>query len=276
MTNKKHSLVGIISYIILILGLIWVSLPFIWMLLTAFKPANEVLKMPPQWIPTVWKWENFKDAIKSVPFNRYFFNSVFISIAVTLGDILTSILAAYAFSHIDFRFKKILLAILLACMMIPGEILMIPNYVTLSKFRWIDTYKALILPWCTSIFSILLIYQQFISLPKSYYKSAKINGCSDLRYLFTILIPCSIPTLASVAILKFINCWNSYIWPLIVTNSTDMRTLPVGAAAFSTEAGVRYNTLMAFSVLMTIPIILIYLFTQKYLVKSIGSSGIKG
>ncbi|MEG1255359.1 carbohydrate ABC transporter permease [Clostridium sp.] len=274
--NKKVSVVHILSYFILIIGAIWVLLPFIWMLLTSVKPSNEVLSMPPKWIPSKIMWQNFKEALKTVPFQKYLFNSIFVAVCVTLGELFTTILAAYAFVYIPFRFKNILFIILVATMMVPSEILMIPNYVTLSNLGWINSYKALILPWCASIFSIFLLRQQFSTVPYSYYKSAKIDGCSDFRYLFTILVPVSMPTLVSIAILKFINSWNSYMWPLITTNTSEMRTLPVALAAFSTEAGTRYNILMAFSVLMIAPIIILYLFTQKYIIKGVSKSGLKG
>jgi len=251
-------------------------MPFIWMLLTAVKPANEVLSMPPKWIPSQLKWGNFKEAFNAVPFQKYLFNSIFVAICVTVGELITTILAAYAFVYIPFKFKNTIFIILIATMMVPGEILIIPNYVTLSSFGWINSYKALIFPWCASIFSIFLLTQQFSTVPHSYYKSAKMDGCSDLRYLFAVLIPVSIPTLASIAILKFINSWNSYMWPLITTNTKEMRTLPVALAAFSTEAGTRYNILMAFSVLMIAPIIILYLFTQKYIIKGVSKSGLKG
>lgn len=270
------SIVNIISYTILIIGVIWVMVPFVWMILTALKPANEVLVMPPKWIPSKFQWSNFKEALESVPFKTYFFNSVFVAVCVTAGELITTILSAFAFSHINFKFKNTLFIALVATMMVPGEILMIPNYVTLSNFGWINTYKALIFPWCASIFSIFLLRQQFLSIPKSYYKSSKMDGCSDLRYLFTILVPMSMPTLISIAILKFINSWNSYMWPLITTNSQSMRTLPVALAAFSTEAGTRYHILMAFSVVVIAPIIIMYIFTQKYIIKGVSRSGLKG
>lgn len=272
--NEK--IIKIVSYIILIVGMLWVILPFIWMILTALKPANEVLSMPPKWIPSTWQWKNFSDALKLVPFKTYLFNSLFVAICVTLGEIFTTILAAYAFVYIPFKFKNIIFIILVATMMVPSDILMIPNYITLSNLGWINSYKALIFPWCASIFSIFLLRQQFQGIPISYYNSAKMDGCSEFRYLFTILVPMSMPTIVSIGILKFISCWNSYMWPLIVTNTKEMRTLPVALAVFSTEAGTRYHILMAFSLMMVSPIIIIYLFTQKYIIKGVSRSGLKG
>ena len=272
----SEKLVKIISYLILIAGVLWVMMPFIWMILTALKPAKEVLSMPPKWIPSQWQWENFSEALKSVPFRNYLFNSLFVAVCVTLGEVFTTILAAYAFVYIPFKFKNTIFMIMVATMMVPSDILMIPNYITLSNLGWINSYKALILPWCASIFSIFLLRQQFSTVPLSYYKSAKIDGCSDFTYLWTILVPLSMPTIVSIAILKFISCWNSYMWPLIVTNTKEMRTLPVALAAFSTEAGTRYHILMAFSIMMVTPIIIIYLITQKYIIRGVSKSGLKG
>lgn len=276
MKPKRISVLNIISYIILIVCTLWILMPFIWMILTSLKPLNEVNVMPPKWIPSELKWENFKTAFESVPYKEYFLNSVITSILITLGELITTIFAAFAFSYINFKYKNIIFMLLIATMMIPSEILMIPNYMTLSKLQWIDSYKALILPWCASVFSIFLLRGQFESIPIDYYKSAKIDGCSDIKFLFTILVPMSIPTIVSIAILKFINAWNSYMWPLIVTNTREMRTLPVGLAVFSTEAGSRYNISMAFSLLMILPIIMLYLINQKRIIKGVSKSGLKG
>lgn len=274
---KKHiTIIKIISYTILLIGSISILVPFAWMILTSVKPSNEVLQMPPKWIPSKFLWRNYVEAYKAVTFGQYFLNSVFVAICVTAGELITTILAAFAFSNIYFKFKHIIFVILISTMMVPSEILLVPNYVTLSEFGWINSYKALIIPWCASIFSIFLLRQQFLKIPDSYYKAAKIDGCSDFRYLFTIMVPMSIPTLMSISILKFINCWNSYMWPLIVTNTTEMRTLPVALAAFSTEAGTKYNMLMAFSAMIIIPILIMYFFTQKYIIKGISKSGLKG
>lgn len=171
---------------------------------------------------------------------------------------VTTILAAYAFSQMDFKGRDALFMLLVATMMVPGEILIIPNYVTLADLGWINTYKALILPWCASVFSIFLLKQQFSSIPAAYYKAARIDGCRRFRYLITVMVPMSKPTIVAIALLKLINSWNSYMWPLIVTNTNEMRTLPVALAAFSTEAGVQYNTLMAFSLMIISPILLVY------------------
>ena len=265
-----------ITYTILILGAAFILLPFVWMISTSVKPDNEVLKMPPQWIPTVIQWKNYVDAFKAVPFFTYLKNSILVTVMITSCELVTTILAAYAFAQLEFKGKNLLFMLLVATMMVPGEILTIPNFVTLARLGWIDSYKAMVAPWATSVFSIFLLRQQFASIPQSYYKAARMDGCSDLRYLFTVMVPMSRPTIVSVALLKIINSWNSYLWPLISTNSREMRTLPVGLAYFSTEAGTDYNTLMAFSLMIITPTILVYLFTQKYIIHGVSKTGLKG
>lgn len=264
------------TYTILVLGAAFILLPFLWMISTSLKPDNEVLLMPPKWIPSALQWKNYVDAFKAVPFFTYLKNSIVVTVAITSCELITTILAAFAFAQLEFKGKNLLFMLLVATMMVPGEILTIPNFVTLARLGWIDSYKAMVAPWATSVFSIFLLRQQFASIPQSYYKAARMDGCSDLRYLFTVMVPMSRPTIVSVALLKIINSWNSYLWPLISTNSREMRTLPVGLAYFSTEAGTDYNTLMAFSLMIITPTVLVYLFTQKYIIQGVSKTGLKG
>lgn len=265
-----------LTYAILIAGAVFILLPFVWMILTSVKPSKEVLKMPPVWIPSKIQWQNYVKAFKAVPFFTYLKNSILVTVMITSCELITTILAAYAFAQLEFRGKNLLFLLLVATMMVPGEILTIPNFVTLARLGWINTYKAMVAPWATSVFSIFLLRQQFASIPQSYYKAARMDGCSDLRYLFTVMVPMSRPTVVSIALLKIINSWNSYLWPLISTNSREMRTLPVGLAYFSTEAGTDYNTLMAFSLMIIAPTIIVYLLTQKYIIQGVSKTGLKG
>ena len=264
------------TYAVLIFGAAFILLPFVWMISTSLKPDKEVLMMPPKWIPTVLQWKNYVDAFKAVPFFTYLKNSVVVTVLITSCELITTTLAAFAFARLEFKGKNVLFMLLVATMMVPGEILIIPNFVTLAQLGWIDTYKAMVAPWATSVFSIFLLRQQFASIPESYYKAARMDGCSDLRYLLTVMVPMSRPTVVSIALLKIINSWNSYFWPLIATNSREMRTLPVGLAYFTTEAGTDYNTLMAFSLMIISPTILVYLFTQKYIIQGVSKTGLKG
>ena len=276
MKKWNNRFVKAATYGILTAGAAFILLPFVWMILTSVKPGNEVLLMPPRWLPSKIQWENYVKAFQAVPFMTYFKNSVIVTVCITSCELITTVLAAFAFARLEFKGKNLLFMLLVATMMVPGEILVIPNFVTLAKLGWINSYKALIAPWAASVFSIFLLRQQFASIPESYYKAARMDGCGDLRYLLTVMVPMSRPTLVSVALLKFINSWNSYLWPLIATNEKTMRTLPVGLAYFSTEAGVQYNTLMAFSLLIISPTLIVYALTQKYIIQGVSKNGLKG
>ncbi|NBJ82279.1 carbohydrate ABC transporter permease [bacterium 1XD42-94] len=276
MKKWNNRFVKAATYGILTAGAAFILLPFVWMILTSVKPGNEVLLMPPRWLPSKIQWENYVKAFQAVPFMTYFKNSVIVTVCITSCELITTVLAAFAFARLEFKGKNLLFMLLVATMMVPGEILVIPNFVTLAKLGWINSYKALIAPWAASVFSIFLLRQQFASIPESYYKAARMDGCGDLRYLLTVMVPMSRPTLVSVALLKVINSWNSYLWPLIATNEKTMRTLPVGLAYFSTEAGVQYNTLMAFSLLIISPTLIMYALTQKYIIQGVSKNGLKG
>ncbi|AFS79434.1 putative carbohydrate uptake ABC transporter permease protein [Gottschalkia acidurici 9a] len=274
--RRQNSVKITVTYMLLIIGAIFILLPFIWMITTSLKPSNEVLIMPPKWIPSKLMWENYKIAFQSAPFKRYFINSIFVTTVVTLCELFTTILAAFAFSRIRFKGRDILFSILIATMMVPGEVLIIPNFVTLSNLGWIDTYKALIIPWCASIFAIFLLRQYFLGIPEQLYYAAKIDGCSDSRYLWSIMVPIAKPALMTLAILKIVGSWNSFMWPLIVTNSDNMRTLPVALSAFSSEAGTQHNVLMAASTMIIFPVFIIYLILQKHIVAGVSRTGMKG
>lgn len=263
-------------YLILFLGGVLMILPFYWMVISSLKSSGEVLLIPPTWLPRNWLFSNYQKALQAAPFGRYFINSVIVTVASTAGELFTSILAAYAFSKLKFWGKDILFIILLGTMMVPGELMTIPNFVTLADWGLINTYGALIIPWLASVFSVFTLKQSFQSVPDSLYYAAKTDGCSDWRFLWEILVPLSKSSIIAVMILKVIGSWNSFMWPLIVTTETRMRTLPVGLQAFTTEAGTKFELLMAASTLVVVPMIIVYLLLQKYIVQGVSRSGIKG
>ncbi|GAA0445389.1 MAG: carbohydrate ABC transporter permease [Bacillota bacterium] len=273
---KKEAMSKGFIYLLLTLGALLMLLPFVWMISTSLKASNEVMIMPPQWIPGDFQWENYSKAFEVAPFARYAFNSFFVLIASTLGELITTILAAYAFSRVQFYGKNIIFAILLGTMMVPGEVLLTPNFVTLVNLGWIDQYEALIVPWLASIFSIFLLRQFFLGIPQELSYAAKIDGCSDFKFLWTIMVPLAKPALITIVILKAIGSWNAFLWPLIVTNSEEMRTLPVGLTAFSTETGTVYELLMAASTMIILPMIILYIILQKYIIEGVAKAGLKG
>lgn len=263
-------------YLLLTIGGFAMVLPFYWMVMTSLKSSGEAIAIPPTWVPREWLWSNYQKALEVAPFGRYFLNSVFVTVVTTAGELLTSILAAYAFSKLQFFGKNIVFILLLGTMMIPGELMTIPNFVTLADWDMINTYWALILPWLVSVFSVFVLKQAFEAVPDELYYAAKADGCSDWNYLWEIMIPLSKSSIISVMILKVIGSWNSFMWPLIVTNDQKLRTLPVGLQAFTTEAGTQFELLMAASTIVILPMVLVYLFLQKYIIQGISRSGLKG
>lgn len=272
----KSMLLKILVYSLLSIGAILMILPFAWMISTALKAPNEVMSMPPVWIPSEIRWDNFTKALDVAPFGRYFINSIIVTVVSTIGELITAILAAFAFSKMKFYGRDVLFAILLGTMMVPGEVLLIPNFVTLSNLGWIDSYNALIIPWIASIFSIFLLRQYFLGIPEQLAYAAKVDGCGDFKFLWYIMVPLAKPALITIGLLKVIGSWNAFLWPLIVTNSRELRTLPVGLSAFTTEAGTSYEQLMAASCMVVLPIVILFFFMQKQIVEGVSRSGVKG
>lgn len=265
----------LVLYFLLFTGCAIMLLPFFWMVTTSFKVESEVLRMPPRWIPQNWQWINYIKAWNVAPFGRYFFNSFFMAITTTIGEVITTILAAYAFAKMHFFGKNTIFAVLLGTLMIPGQMLLIPNYVTITRLGWFDRYEALIVPWLASVFGIFLLRQFFRSIPDELREASRIDGCSRFRFLWQIVVPLSKPAIMTVALLKFLGSWNAFLWVLIMTNSDKMRTIPVGLTLFSSEVGTAYEQLMAASVLAIIPVLILFFFTQKQFIQGVARTGIK-
>lgn len=274
--SKMDILQKSIVYILLGLGALTMLIPFFWMVSTSLKTPGEAVAMPPVWIPKVLRFENYQNALRAAPFDRYFLNSVLVTLLSTAGELITTILAAFAFAKMEFYGKNLLFTILIATMMVPGELMIIPNFVTLSKFGLINTYGALVIPYLASVFSVFTLRQSFASIPNELYYAAKVDGSSDLRFLWSVMVPLSKSSIVAITILKVIGSWNSFMWPLIVTNDRMLRTLPVGLQAFTTEAGTKFELLMAASTIVVVPMVIVYLFLQKHIIEGISKSGLKG
>lgn len=272
----SQGIAKVLVYVVLIAGGISMLLPFYWMIITSLKAPQELTLMPPGWFPQAMKWDNYKLAWEAAPFGRYFLNSVIVTAVSTAGELVTTILAAFAFSRLRFFGRDLLFSILLASMMVPGEILLIPNFVTLSELGWIDRFPALIVPWTASVFAIFLLRQSFLGIPDALYYAARIDGSGDFRYMWNIMVPLAKPSLITIALIKVIGSWNAFLWPLIVTNSVEMRTLPIGLTAFVTDVGTHYEQLMAASVLVIMPMIVLYLCLHKFMMEGVSRAGIKG
>lgn len=274
--DMRYAASRLLIYAVLILGGISMVLPFYWMIATSLKTPDEVVMMPPEWIPRSWKWVNYRTAWEAAPFGRYLINSVIVTVLSTAGELATSILAAFAFARLRFYGRELLFTLLLATMMIPGEILLTPNFVTLTELGWIDHYEALIIPWTASVFTIFLFRQYFLGIPDELYYAARVDGSGDFKYLWNVMVPLSKPVIITSGMIKMIGSWNAFLWPLIVTNSAEMRTLPVGLTAFVYDTGKSYELLMAASSMIILPMIVLYLFMQRHVIEGISRAGIKG
>lgn len=220
-------------------------------------------------------WQNYVDAWNAAPFGRYYFNTVFVAVSTTFLEIIFAAMAAFAFAKLDFFGKNFLFTLFLATMMVPGEVLLVPNFITLTAFGWIDTYYALIVPWVVSVFAIFLLRQHFMTIPDELFDAAKIDGMSKWKFLWRIMVPLAKPAVITGALLKFVGSWNAFLWVLIVTKSPEYRTLPVGLQNFSSATGTEYNLLMSAATFSIVPVIILFLVTQKYFIAGIARSGLK-
>lgn len=262
-------------HIILISGVIIMIFPFLWGISTSLKDMREVLSNPFSIIPRQITFINYKNVVKSIPIVRFFINSLIVSITITVSQLITCSISAYAFSRLKFPFRDGLFYILLGTMMIPQHVIMIPVYLILNFFRLIDTYAAMIVPFISSAFGTFLLRQFFLTVPKELEEAATLDGCGHLRFLFRIMIPLARPILATLAIFTFMWSWNNYLWPLIVTNRIEIRTLQYGLAMFKEEGGLNWGQLMAGTTIATIPILILFFIAQKQFIKGITLTGLK-
>lgn len=265
-----------LSYTFLIVMAFITLFPFVYMILSSLMTFQEATSIPPTLFPKELQWENFKLAMKQAPFARYFINTVLVAGVSTIGTLITSVLAAFALVKLDFKGKNLLLMGMIALLMVPYEVVVFTNYQTIAKLGLLDSYTALIVPSLASVFYIFYLKEYLTSIPLSYYKAAKVDGCSDLEFITKILVPMAKPALFTMGILSFINGWNSFLWPILVTNSKEMRLLSNGLSAFATESGTSVQLQMAASTITIIPILIIYFIFRKQIIRGVVKSGVKG
>lgn len=271
-------LVMFLIYAFLICVAIFVLFPFYWMLVSSVKSLDEYrLNVPTMW-PRSMLFSNYKTAFESASLGRLFLNTAYVGIVSTLLSLVITVLSAFAFARLEFKGKNTLFAALLATMMIPGELFTITNYSTVASLGWMKTYKVLIIPFLVSVFYIYLLRQNFLQIPNELYLAAKVDGTSDIKYLWKVMIPLSLPTLISITILKMMGAWNSYVWPRLVANDEAHRLITNGLRnAFTDTTGdVNYPVQMAAVALVSLPLFLVFVFLRKYIMKGVSRSGIKG
>ncbi|MBQ6043127.1 MAG: carbohydrate ABC transporter permease [Clostridia bacterium] len=269
----------VLTYAFLVFMAIVVLFPFYWMINSSLKSIEEYRMSTPTFWPQHVMWSNYSEAFKVANLGRLFLNTVIVGVISTILSLIITVLSAFAFARLQFKGKNILFAGLLATMMIPGELFTITNYGTVNDLGWMNTYTVLIVPFLVSVFYIYLLRQNFLQIPNELYLAAKVDGTSDIKYLWKVMIPLSLPTIISITILKMMGAWNSYIWPRLVANDDLHKLITNGlrGTAFLDEAGeTNYPAQMAAVALVSLPLFLVFVFLRKYIIRGVSRSGIKG
>lgn len=262
-------------YLFLSLGLILNFVPLVWMVSTSLKKPNEIFKMPPQWIPETFQFSNYSKVFELVAFEKFYLNSIIVTLFVTVITVVITSMAGYAFAKIDFPGRNLFFYLFLSSLMIPFHVIMVPLYRIVVSFGWVDTYAGLIFPQITTAFGIFLMRQFMYSIPDSIIESAKIDGSSAFNTFWKIIIPIQKPALATVAIFTFNSSWNNLLWPLLVTNSESMRTLPVGLALFKSVRTIDWSSIMAASVMTLFPVVIFFILMQKQFIRGLTGGAVK-
>ena len=271
-------LVQVLLYTFLGIMALIIIFPFYWMLISSVKSLSEYRLTIPTLFPKQIFWENYSEAFTTAKLGQLFLNTLYVGIVSTLLSLVITVLSAFAFARLEFKGKNALFAALLATMMIPGELFTITNYVTVNTFGWMNTFTVLIVPFLVSVFYIYLLKQNFMQIPNELYLAAKVDGTSDLKYLWKVMIPLALPTLISITILKMMGAWNSYVWPRLVANDDAHRLITNGLRnAFTDSTGdVNIPIQMAAVAIVSAPLFLVFIFLRKYIMKGVSRSGIKG
>lgn len=266
---------GWLTFAFLGLFALLIVFPFIWMLFTSLKPEADIAQYPPRLLPAVWTLDNYINVWNRIPFARLFLNSVLFAGGVTLVSLLLDSMAAYALARLRFPGRNVIFIAILVALMLPFQVMFIPLYVTVHDFGLLDSYGGLIIPRATNAFGIFMLRQFFLTLPKELDEAARIDGTSEFGIYWKIILPLSGPAIATLAVFHFMYNWNDFLWPLLITSSTLMRTLPAGLALFVGQHVVEYGVVMAGSVLTLLPLLIAFLFAQRYFIQGIAMTGIK-
>jgi multiple sugar transport system permease protein len=274
--KRKITIKKLLIHLLLLTGAVIMVIPFVWSLLTSFKPAGEIFKRPPFWVPWPPDFSAYIEILDRLPFIKYALNTLKIAVLVTLGQMATCSLAGYAFAKIRFPGREKLFLAYIATLMVPGAVVMIPNFIVMRNLGWVDTHTALIIPAIGSAYGTFMMRQFFLSFPDELEDAAKLDGCSPPKFYWHILLPNAQPILATLGVMAFQGTWNDFQWPLIILNSESKRTLQIGLSFLTSEFHTDWTILMAGSILTILPIIVLFFLAQKYFVQSVKLTGLKG
>ena len=272
---SKKQIKNILIFSLLTLVAVLFIIPFLWVISTSLKPESAVFSL--QWFPETWKFDNYLKVFEKIPFLPYLKNSIVISLLTIIGTVLSSSIVAYAFGCLEWPGRNTIFIFIIATMMLPLQVIMIPLFIMFKELGWLNTIKPLTIPafFGGGAFNIFLLRQFFLSIPKSLLDAARIDGCSELRIYWSIVLPLAKPALATVAIITFMFAWNDFLGPLIYLSEKAQGTLALGIAQYAGQMNPEYSVLMAASVLMMLPIIIIFFMFQKYFIQAFTMSGIK-
>ncbi|MEC0371415.1 carbohydrate ABC transporter permease [Paenibacillus chibensis] len=265
-----------ILYFLLSIAALLILFPLLFTLSSAFMSSAESATYPPRLLPSGLHWDNFLQVMKTVPVIRFITNSFVVSAAIMLGQLITASMAAYAFAFLRFPGKAVIFSVFLSTMMIPWEVTMIPNYLTVRSWHWLDSYQGLIIPFLASAFGTFLLRQYFLQLPKELFEAAKVDGCGHIRIFMQLVLPLSMPSLATLAVYSFLTNWSNYLWPLLITNKESMRTVQIGIGMLQFEEVTAWNVVMAGIVIMLLPSLILLIVGLKPLVRGITAGALKG
>ena len=270
--------VKVVTYAFLLAMALVVLFPFYWMIISSLKTLDEYRLSVPTFWPKVIMVSNYAEAFTTASLGRLFYNTMIVGVVSTLLSLVITVLSAFAFARLEFKGRETLFTLLLATMMIPGELFTITNYATVTQLGWMNSFKVLIIPFLVSVFYIYLLRQNFLQIPNELYLAAKVDGTSDIKYLWKVMVPLALPTLISITILKMMGAWNSYIWPKLVANDDAHQLITNGLRnAFTNASGqVNYPVQMAAVAIVSAPLFLVFVFLRKYIMAGVSRSGIKG
>ncbi|MDQ4007198.1 MAG: carbohydrate ABC transporter permease [Actinomycetota bacterium] len=250
--------------------------PFVWMVLSSVKPEAEIRQVPPSWLPEDFTLENYQRLFTQLDFPTYFFNSVVVAVAVTLGNLAFCSMLGYALAKLDFPGKRLLFLVVMGTLMVPGVALFVPLFVLVNNLGMVNTFPGLILPFLVAPFGVFLMRQFILGLPDELIAAARVDGAGELRIFFSVIVPLCGPALATLAILTFLGSWNNFLWPLVVAQTEDKYTLPVALALYSVgQNSTQYGLLLAGAVVVVVPVLVVFLVLQRYFVQGIAMTGIK-
>ena len=270
--------VKLMTYTFLVIMALIILFPFYWMIISSLKSEVEYRQTIPTFWPQKMMFFNYVDAFNTANLGNLFMNTLFVGVVSTVLSLVITVLSAFAFARLEFKGKDAMFGALLATMMIPGELFTITNYITINNLNWMNTFYALIIPFLVSVFYIYLLRQNFLQIPNELYLAAKVDGTSDIKYLWKVMVPLALPTLISITILKMMGAWNSYIWPKLVANDDAHQLITNGLRnAFTNASGqVNYPVQMAAVAIVSAPLFLVFVFLRKYIMAGVSRSGIKG